>query len=79
MHRGRLIGIVVGTMLVLPTCASAVSFGLPPGDRDTRVQCAGQLLLQNGAATAARDTIAAAAGRAVAARITTYGSASFTI
>ena len=43
------------------------------------VQCAGQLLLQNGAATTARDTIATDPGRAFAARIATYGSASFTI
>jgi hypothetical protein len=42
-------------------------------------QCAGQLRLQNGAAMTARDTIATAAGRAFAARIATYGSASFTI
>ena len=42
-------------------------------------QCAGQVLLQDGAATAARDTIATAAGRAFAARMTTYGSASFTL
>lgn len=42
-------------------------------------QCAGQLLLQSGAATTARDTIGTAAGRAFAARIATYGSASFTI
>ncbi|MGZ6617309.1 MAG: hypothetical protein ACXVFQ_23160, partial [Solirubrobacteraceae bacterium] len=38
-------------------------------------QCAGQLLLQSGAATTARDTIGTAAGRAFAARIATYGSA----
>jgi hypothetical protein len=42
-------------------------------------QCAGQLLLQNGAATTARDTIGTAAGRAFAARIATYASASFMI
>ena len=42
-------------------------------------QCAGQVLLQNGAATAAQDTIATDAGRAFAARMTTYGSAAFTV
>ena len=42
-------------------------------------QCAGQLLLQSGAGTTARDTASTAAGRAFAARIATYGSASFTI
>ncbi len=45
----------------------------------SNASCAGQVTLQNGAATAARDTIGTAAGRAFAARMTTYGSASFTI
>ena len=66
--------------------------GLPKGNVSVRngdaqlplrclatAQCAGQVLLQNGAATTARDTIGTAAGRAFASRIATYGSASFTI
>jgi hypothetical protein len=43
------------------------------------VPCAGQLLLQNDAASMARDTIGTAADKAFTARIATYGQASFTI
>ncbi len=71
---------------------SGGALGLPRGDVRVRdgnaqlplsclanAQCAGQLLLQSGAATTARDTASTAAGRAFAARIATYGTASFSI
>jgi hypothetical protein len=71
---------------------SGGAVGLPRGDVRVRdgnaqlplnclanAQCAGQLLLQSGAATTARDTASTAAGRAFAARIATYGTASFSI